>query len=142
MYIHNSDLGMSREEQVQAFDKVAAAAEAVWTDACEGVDVERQALRDRVSHCRGDFTLHDAQAGCSACAEQAMRAWAMLPAILSSMQKRSQQASFPCAGCRHAAWQVEKDLTEAIKIREALGDDEADLELSQCKVWPSAIASK
>lgn len=74
-HVHHSDLGMSKEEQVQAFDKVAAAAEAVWTDACEGVDVERQALRDRVSHCLGDVTLqlHDASAGCSAWAEQAMR---------------------------------------------------------------------
>lgn len=42
------DLGLSREEQLAALDKVADAAQSVWTDACETVDLERQGLRDKV----------------------------------------------------------------------------------------------
>ena len=43
-----SDLGLGKDEQLAALDKVKAQAMSVWSDACENADTERQALRDRV----------------------------------------------------------------------------------------------
>lgn len=45
-----SDLGIGKDEQLSALEKVAIAATSVWSDACESADTERQALRDRVGH--------------------------------------------------------------------------------------------
>jgi hypothetical protein len=42
------DLGLSKEEQILAFEKITALACSVWSNACEDADVERQSLRDRV----------------------------------------------------------------------------------------------
>lgn len=43
-----SDLGLGKDEQLAALDKVKAQSMSVWSDACENADTERQALRDRV----------------------------------------------------------------------------------------------
>ncbi len=56
-----TDLGLLKEEQLAAFDRIAAAAEGAWSDACEASDLELQALRDRVS-CR--LSLFPCHAAC------------------------------------------------------------------------------
>ena len=43
-----ADLGLRKEEQLAAFERVSTMAISVWSDACENADAERQALRDKV----------------------------------------------------------------------------------------------
>ena len=43
-----AELGLGKDEQLLAFEKVVTMSTSVWSSACENADVERQALRDKV----------------------------------------------------------------------------------------------
>ncbi len=45
------DLGLSKEQQIVAWEQVAGTALRVWLEACEQRDVETQALRGQVRSC-------------------------------------------------------------------------------------------